>query len=247
MTENRKFVIRENRQIARDTYSLVLEAVEDGFKFSGEFVDIALDGFFLRRPISVCDSWPGGIRLIYKTVGKGTEKLGKMNVGDMLDVLTGLGKSFNTEECMKGALLIGGGLGCAPLLPICKKLKEEGKKVYAVLGFNTEDEIVLTEEYGNVCDRLTIATMDGSIGVKGTVLDAIDANRPDFDYFYCCGPLIMMKAVCQNLTEPGEVSLEERMGCGSGFCYGCSVKTVSGVRRVCADGPVFQKEEVIWQ
>lgn len=247
MIENRKFIIKENGKIATGTFNLILEASEEGFEFSGEFVDIALDGFYLRRPISVCDAWPGGMRLLYKTVGKGTSYLSTLKPGETLDILTGLGKGFDPSSCSKNALLIGGGLGCAPLFPLCRKLKAEGKNTTVILGFNTADEIVLEDDYLEICDMLVIATMDGSKGIKGTVLDAMEICKPVYDYFYCCGPIVMMKAVCTNLKEPGELSLEERMGCGSGFCYGCSCKTLTGTKRICADGPVFKKEEVIWQ
>jgi len=244
--EKRRFIIASNEKVARDTFKLVLEAEEEGFVFIGEFVDIALEGLYLRRPISVMDTVPGGIVLLYKTVGKGTARLSSLSPGASLELLTGLGKGFDASACRKSALLVGGGLGSAPLLPVCRKLKEEGKKVTAVLGFNTAADIVLEKEFSSLCDSFTIATMDGTAGVKGPVTDAIDILKPEFDFFYTCGPVIMMKAVCGKLPGRGEVSLEERMGCGSGFCYGCSCKTLTGTKRICMDGPVFKKEEVIW-
>ena len=244
--EKRIFTIISNTSVACDTYRLVLEADEPGFVFSGEFVDIALEGFYLRRPISVCDAFCGGIILYYKVVGQGTEYLSGMKPGAKLDVLTGLGKGFTPEACSSSALLVAGGLGAAPLFILARKLKAAGRKVTAILGFNKSDEIILEDEYRSLCDDVVIATVDGSAGVKGFVTDAIEACRPEFDYYYTCGPMVMMKAVCSSLGDNGELSLEERMGCGSGFCYGCSCKTLVGTKRICADGPVFKKEDLIW-
>lgn len=244
--EKRQFIIRSNTPVARDTFELVLDAVEPGYVFGGEFVDIAIPGFYLRRPISVCDSGPGWMLLLYKTVGEGTKALSHMEAGESLELLAGLGRGFDPDATSSKALLVGGGLGAAPLLPLCKELKAQGKEVSVVLGFNTADEIVLEDEFKALSDHFGIATMDGSRGTKGFVADAIDAMNPEYDCFYTCGPLVMMKAVCSKLPGTGEVSLEERMGCGAGFCYGCSCKTLTGTKRICKDGPVFKKEEVIW-
>jgi len=244
--EKRLFRISENAPVASGTYRLRLEACEEGYEFSGEFVDIALDGFYLRRPLSVCDSFPGGIILLYKVVGAGTEALSGLGPGQVLDVLTGLGKGFDPSLCKESALLVGGGLGAAPLLPLCKALKKQGKKVNVILGFNTAADMVLADEYAALADSFSVATMDGSEGHRGLVTDVIDATKPSFDCFYTCGPLVMMKAVCLKLDCPGEASLEERMGCGAGFCYGCSCKTLTGTKRICADGPVFNKEDILW-
>ena len=246
MMERRIFNILSNDRIARDTYRLELAADDPAYMFSGEFVDIALEGFYLRRPISVCDWAPGRIVLIYKVVGKGTDVLSRISCGESLDLLVGLGRGFDPDACGGSALLVGGGLGAAPLLPLCRQLKERGRKVTAVLGFNRSDEIVLEREFRELCDEVAIATLDGSVGVKGFVTDAIAAIRPEFDFFYTCGPMVMMKAVCDALPGSGELSLEERMGCGAGFCYGCSCKTLLGTKRICADGPVFKKEDIIW-
>ena len=184
--------------------------------------------------------------IVYKVVGEGTRVLSGMGVGETLEVLTGLGRGFEAEACRERALLVGGGLGVPPLLLLAKRLKARGKHVTAVLGFNTADDVLLVEEFRRVCDIVAVSTVDGSVGVKGFVTDAILAIRPVFDYFYTCGPMVMMKVVCQSLEGPGEVSLEERMGCGAGFCYGCSIETKNGPRRVCKDGPVFNKEELLW-
>ena len=194
----------------------------------------------------MCDLEDGKLTIVYKVVGEGTKVLSGMAVGAELEVLTGLGKGFETKECREKALLVGGGLGVPPLLLLAKRLKAEGKKVCAVLGFNKAEEIILADEFKRVCDDVVVSTVDGSVGVKGFVTDAIRQMAGQADYFYTCGPMVMMKAVCQVLEGPGEASLEERMGCGAGFCYGCSIETKNGPRRVCKDGPVFKKEELIW-
>ena len=238
-----RFRISENNSIAVNTFKMVLSG---GSNVDGEFIHIAVPGFFLRRPLSICDYEDGRLTIVYKVVGEGTKVLSEMPVGTELEILTGLGRGFDAEACREKALLIGGGLGVPPLLLLAKRLKAQGKKVTAVLGFNKADEIILAREFESVCDTVAISTVDGSVDVKGFVTDAIAALQPEFDYFYTCGPMVMMKVVCQALEGPGEASLEERMGCGAGFCYGCSIQTKNGPLRVCKDGPVFRKEELIW-
>ena len=257
------FHIESNDAVARDTFRIVLRTDGPVAVRSGQFVDLAIPGYYLRRPISVSDSLPDGVVLYYKVVGEGTKVLSAMAPGTSLDILadapgvqvsqrpradalTGLGSGFHPEKCATDALLIGGGLGAAPLYLLAKELIAQGKRATVVLGFNKADEICLVDEFRALGVPVLIATMDGSVGTKGFVTDAIAAAKPAFDRFYTCGPLPMMKAVCAALSAPGEVSLEERMGCGAGFCYGCTVQTASGPRRVCADGPVFDKEEVVW-
>lgn len=240
------FHIESNDAVARDTFRLVLRTDSPVAIRSGQFVDIDIPGYYLRRPISVSDSLPDGVVLYYKVVGEGTKVLSEMTPGSALELLLPLGNGFHPEKCAAEALLIGGGLGAAPLYLLAKELLAAGKKATAVLGFNKADEICLVDELKALGVPVHIATMDGSVGTKGFVTDAIAAAKPAFDRFYTCGPLPMMKAVCAALSVPGEVSLEERMGCGAGFCYGCTVQTASGPRRVCADGPVFDKEEVLW-
>ena len=240
------YTIAENSLIATKTYKMVL--VGDGV-VEGEFVDIRISGFYLRRPLSICDKEDGTLTVVYKVVGEGTKVLSEMGVGAVLEVLTGLGKGFDPEACKANALLVGGGLGVPPLYLLAKELKARGKKVTAVLGFNKADEIILADDFKRVCDEVVISTADGSVGVKGFVTDAIRQMADHdgwYDYFYTCGPMVMMKAVCAALEGPGEASLEERMGCGAGFCYGCSIETKNGPKRVCKDGPVFKKEELIW-
>lgn len=246
MMERHIFTIESNDLVATLTKRLELAADDPQLLVPGEFVDIEIEGFFLRRPISICDRRPGHITLIYKLVGQGTAEMAKMVPGQKLDILTGLGRGFDPGACREEALLVAGGLGAAPLYLLCKELKAQGKKVTVVLGFNHKDEIVLEDEYKAICDSFAIATLDGSIGYKGFVTDAIAAIKPSFDYFYTCGPMVMMKAVCGTLEGDGEASLEERMGCGAGFCYGCSCHTKGGTRRICKDGPVFKKEDILW-
>ena len=277
--QKRIFHIESNVGVAKDTYRMVLRTDGPVAVRSGQFVDIALPGFYLRRPISVSDVLPDGLVLYYKVVGEGTRVMAEMAPGISVELLAGapevqvsadpekgsaeyldapapqrqralgligLGHGFSPGKCVSDALLIGGGLGAAPLYLLAKELLAQGKRVTAVLGFNRADEICLTDEFRALGVDVHIATLDGSVGSRGFVTDAILAVKPAFDRFYTCGPLPMMKAVCRALDAPGEASLEERMGCGAGFCYGCSVQTASGPKRVCADGPIFDKEELLW-
>lgn len=244
--QKRLFTIESNDLEARDTYRIVLRSDSLVTAASGQFVDLALPGYYLRRPISISDCRPDAVILYYKVVGEGTRALAKMAPGAALELLLPLGNGFHPEKCASDALLIGGGLGVAPLYLLAKELLAQGKHATAVLGFNKADEICLADEFRALGVPVLIATMDGSVGTKGFVTDAIAAAKPVFDRYYSCGPLPMLKAVCKTLDTPGEVSLEERMGCGAGFCYGCTIQTANGPRRVCADGPVFDKEEVLW-
>ena len=244
--QKRLFTIESNDPVARDTFRIVLRTDGPVAVRSGQFVDLALPEFYLRRPISISDALPDGVILYYKVVGEGTRAMSTMPAGSRLELLLPLGSGFHPEKCDKAALLIGGGLGAAPLCLLAKELLAQGKQVTAVLGFNKADEICLADELKALGVPVLIATMDGSVGTKGFVTDAIAAAKPAFDRFYSCGPLPMLKAVCKTLDAAGEISLEERMGCGAGFCYGCTVQTASGPRRVCADGPVFDKEEILW-
>lgn len=244
--QKRLFTIESNDLEARDTYRIVLRSDSLVTAASGQFVDLALPGYYLRRPISISDCRPDAVVLYYKVVGEGTRDLAKMAPGAALELLLPLGNGFHPEKCASDALLIGGGLGVAPLYLLAKELLAQGKHATAVLGFNKADEICLADDLKALGIPVLIATMDGSVGTKGFVTDAIAAAKPAFDRFYSCGPLPMLKAVCKTLDAPGEVSLEERMGCGAGFCYGCTIQTANGPRRVCADGPVFDKEELLW-
>ena len=244
--EKRLFTVALNKEIAPGVFRLELGSEDPAFLIHGEFVNLEIDGFYLRRPLSVCDREPGRITLVYKVVGQGTKALSALGPGAALSLLTGLGRGFDPTACAASALLVGGGLGTPPLYALAKELKADGKKVTAVLGFNSAEDMILADDFRQVCDEVVVSTVDGSYGIKGFVTDAIDALKPSFDYFYTCGPMVMMKVVCGRLDAPGEASLEERMGCGAGFCYGCSIMTTNGPKRVCKDGPVFKKEDIIW-
>lgn len=238
--------ISKNIALTPLIYEMTLVGDVSGVACAGQFVEIALDGLYLRRPISVCNYEEGSLTLIYKVVGKGTDLMSQMAEGTQLDVLTGLGNGFDiNHECQK-PLLVGGGVGVPPLYRLTRDLIARGKDVTVVLGFNTESEIFYAEKFEEAGAKVIIATADGSVGVKGFVTDAIAESGVEYDYFYSCGPLPMLKALCSATTTSGEVSLEERMGCGFGICMGCSIMTTNGAKRVCKDGPVFKKEEVIW-
>lgn len=244
--KNLIFEIESNVPIAKDTYRMTLLCAEFSKMSPGQFVNVALDGRFLRRPISVCDSEDGKLTLAYKVVGDGTAQMSAMEPGEMLDVLVDLGHGFTPEACCKAALLLGGGLGAAPLYLLARELLALGKKVTVVLGFNTASEIILKDEFKALGVDVYVATMDGSEGTKGFVTDVVKEYGPEFDFYYTCGPKPMEKAVYASLPCSGELSLEERMGCGTGICYGCTCQTELGPKRICKDGPVFRKEEIVW-
>ncbi|MBP3564367.1 MAG: dihydroorotate dehydrogenase electron transfer subunit [Alistipes sp.] len=235
-----------NAPLTRDVYRMVLEGNTQWIIRPGQFVNIELDGLYLRRPISICDWDEHTITIIYKVVGRGTEQMSKMSVGKELDVLTGLGNGFNAEAECNEALLVGGGVGVPPLYRLAKELLAQGKKVSVVLGFNTAAEVFYADEFRQLGAEVYVSTADGSMGVKGFVTDAIRESGVTFDYFYACGPLPMLKALCDNCTQRGELSFEERMGCGFGACMGCSCKTLTGNKRICKEGPVMRREEIIW-
>lgn len=238
--------VTKNEALTPLIYEMHLAGDVSGVTRAGQFVEIALDGLYLRRPISVCNYDEGELTIIYKVVGKGTDLMSQMAEGTELDVLTGLGNGFDTEHDCEKPLLVGGGVGVPPLYRLTRDLVARGKDVTVVLGFNTETEIFYAEKFEELGAKVILATADGSVGVKGFVTDAIRESRVEADYFYSCGPLPMLKALCNSLEIDGEVSLEERMGCGFGICMGCSIHTTKGAKRVCKDGPVFKKEEVIW-
>ena len=238
--------VTKNEALTPLIYKMQLAGDVSGVTRAGQFVEIALDGLYLRRPISVCNYDDGELTIIYKVVGKGTDLMSQMAEGTQLNVLTGLGNGFDTEHDCAKPLLVGGGVGVPPLYRLTRDLIARGKEVTVVLGFNTESEIFYAEEFSALGAKVILATADGSVGVKGFVTDAIRESGVEADYFYSCGPLPMLKALCNSLEISGEVSLEERMGCGFGICMGCSIQTTKGAKRVCKDGPVFKKEEVIW-
>lgn len=246
MMKQGTFTIRENNQVADQVYKLVLEGDSSAMQRGGQFVDIAIDGFFLRRPIAAQKWDSSGMTLFYKLIGEGTAKLSRMQPGESLDILTGLGNGFDASACRGKALVVCGGLGASPAFSLVKELMLCGHEVTVVLGFNRYEDIILADEYRALGADVHIATLDGSVGTKGFVTDVIAGLENDFDYFYTCGPKVMMKAVCDSMDIAGEASLEERMGCGCGICYGCTCHTTKGAKRICADGPVFKKEEIIW-
>lgn len=212
----------------------------------GQFVNIALEGRYLRRPISVCDWNDDEIVLIYKVVGDGTAQMSRMTEGMELDLLTGLGNGFSTRNDARRPLLVGGGVGVPPLYGLARQLLAAGKPVSVVLGFNTAAEIFYEEEFRQAGCDVTVATVDGSRGVRSFVTTAIAQTGIDFDYFYACGPLPMLRALCETVEQDGQLSFEERMGCGFGACMGCSCKTKYGNKRICKEGPVLEKGEIIW-
>lgn len=237
--------IIENTALTESVFKMTLSGDVSDITSCGQFVNILLDGLYLRRPISVCDCENGVLTIVYKVVGKGTEKMSEMTSGEELDVLTGLGNGYDTSLCGENALLLGGGVGVPPLYMLAKKLISEGKKVNVVLGFNTKSEIFYEDEFKKLGANVTVTTADGSYGVKGFVTDALDGI--DYSYFYTCGPEPMLKAVYKACKTSGQFSFEERMGCGFGACMGCSCKTITGYKRICKDGPVLKKEEILWE
>lgn len=236
------FNITENISLTESIYKMVLSGDTSDITAPGQFVNIKLDGLFLRRPISVCDCESGKLTLIYKVVGKGTELMSKMSEGS-LDILTGLGNGYDTSKSGDEPLLIGGGVGVPPLYMLAKKLISEGKKVSVVLGFNTASEVFYEEEFKKLGATVYVTTADGSKGIKGFVTNAMDIP---YSYIYTCGPEPMLKAVYSASKTSGQYSFEERMGCGFGACMGCSCKTVTGYKRICKEGPVLEKEEILW-
>lgn len=213
-------------------------------KNPGEFINIRLDGFYLRRPISVYDLSDDAVTIIYKVVGKGTAAMAEMAVGEQLQVLTGLGNGYDLGASGDRPLLIGGGVGVPPMYLLAKRLLAQGKQVSVILGFNTAEEVFGEEAFKAIGCDVTVTTVDGSRGVKGFVTDALPE---EYSYFYTCGPEPMLKAVYKATTTSGQFSFEERMGCGFGACMGCSCKTVTGYKRICKDGPVLRKEEILWE
>ncbi len=238
------FEIRSNEALTDSIYKMVLVGDTSDITNCGQFINIKLDGFYLRRPISVCDYDEETITIIYKVVGEGTEVMSKMNAGVKLDVLCGLGNGFDTSKSLDKPVLIGGGVGVPPMYNLCKKLINEGKKVTVILGFNKKDEIFYEDEFKKLGADVKVTTVDGSYGIKGFVTDAL--KETDYSYFFTCGPMPMFKAIESTATTSGQYSFEERMGCGFGACMGCSCKTKYGNKRICKDGPVLEREEIIW-
>lgn len=243
MYKQNKYKILSNEPLTKDVYKMVLEGDTEYITAPGQFINIALDGKYLRRPISVCDYDEDCITIIYKVVGEGTEQMSALKIGTVLDVLTGLGNGYDVSKSTK-PLLIGGGVGVPPMYNLAKTLIANGQVPTVILGFNTADEVFYEQEFKALGCDVFVTTADGSYGIKGFVTDALVGI--DFDYFYTCGPLPMFKAIYNAVDKDGQFSFEERMGCGFGACMGCSCKTKYVNKRICKDGPVLEKEEIIW-
>ena len=238
------FKISINEKLVDNVYKMVLVGDTSDITACGQFINIQLDGLYLRRPISVCDCDENSVTIIYKVVGKGTEQMSKMTAGETLDVLTGLGNGYDLSLSGDKPVLLGGGVGVPPLYMLAKKLLAQGKNVSVVLGFNTASEVFYQQEFKNLGCDVCVTTVDGSYGIKGFVTDAYP---DDYTYFYTCGPEPMLKAIYKTAKTSGQMSFEERMGCGFGACMGCSCKTIAGYKRICKDGPVMLKEEILWE
>ena len=241
------YKVIENRPLSAKTMLMVLEGDTQYVGSAGEFVNVAVEGKFLRRPISICDYDEKTITLLYDIVGEGTEIMSRLPLGVELDILTGLGRGFSEDKVCQRPALLGGGIGCAPLYNLSKKLLARGIKPVVILGFNSSKDVVAKEMFERIGAEVYVATVDGTMGTKGFVTDVIREKGLECDYFYACGPMPMLKAVCNTLEWSGEVSLDERMACGFGVCMCCSVETRSGAKRICKEGPVFMKEDLIWK
>ena len=238
------FEIITNRALTANVFEMVMAGDASAITAPGQFVNIRLEGLFLRRPISVCDVDGDRLTIIYKVVGKGTEQMSVMQPGRKLDVLTGLGNGYDLEKCGDRPLLVGGGVGVPPMYLLAKRLRAMGKSVSVILGFNTASEIFYEDMFKKLGCGTQVATVDGSYGIKGFVTDAMEGI--DYTYTCACGPEPMLKALYSASKTSGQYSFEERMGCGFGACMGCSCKTKYGNKRICKDGPVLEKEEIIW-
>ncbi|MCI8589723.1 MAG: dihydroorotate dehydrogenase electron transfer subunit [Clostridiales bacterium] len=241
--KNVVYEIKENKQIADKIYQMTLLGDTGAITRPGQFVNLKVNDCYLRRPISVCDWDKDSLQIIYKIVGTGTEKMAQLLPGDTMDALTGLGNGYDTAKSGERPVLLGGGVGVPPLYALAKQLKNEGKKPMAVLGFQTATEVFLVEEFSRFCE-VTVTTADGSMGRKGFVTNPL--AEMDYTYFYACGPMPMFRAIEKIAKGGGQYSFEEKMGCGFGACMGCSCQTKQGAKRICKEGPVLEREEVVW-
>ena len=239
------YEIAGNARIAQDVYRMTLKGDTSPLTAPGQFINILIDGKFLRRPISVCDWDENGLTIIYKVVGHGTEIMSRMQAGEVLDTLSGLGNGFDPSKGGEMPLLIGGGVGVPPMYGLCRALVAEGKKPTVILGFNSDADVFYKEEFEALGANVYVTTADGSCGVKGFVTDVM--KNLEYSYFFTCGPMPMFRAIEAIAKTSGQYSFEERMGCGFGGCMGCSCKTLYGNKRICVDGPVLEREEIIWE
>ena len=239
------FEVLSNEALTDSVYKMVLSGNTCAITAPGQFVNIQLDGHFLRRPISVCDYDDGTLTIVYKVVGKGTEDMSRMLPGTRLDILTGLGNGYDLSLAGDKPVLLGGGVGVPPMYNLAKKLRAQGLEVQVILGFNTESEVFYEREFKALGCKVCVTTVDGSYGVKGFVTTPLE--NMEYTHFYTCGPEPMLKAVYRASKTSGQMSFEERMGCGFGACMGCSCKTLTGYKRICKDGPVMMKEEILWE
>ena len=238
------FTIRENRKRAKNVFSMVLEGDTTGIQRPGQFLNVALEGFYLRRPFSVCDWDAGSLTILYKLVGAGTRHMASLEKGHVLDILTGLGNGYDMDPAGSSPLLVGGGAGIPPLYGLAKRLARPGVCPHVVLGFRTKDEAFYVEAFQNLGCRVTVSTQDGSMGIPGLVTEGMEGERPS--YLYACGPEGMLRAVYEKVSCDGQFSFEERMACGFGACMGCSCQTKYGSKRICKEGPVLRRGEILW-
>jgi len=239
------FQVSSNRLIAKNVWEMILKGDVSAISAPGQFVNLKVEGCFLRRPISVCNAENGTLTLVYKVVGTGTERMTMYKSDDAISILTGLGNGYDLSKCGDRPLLIGGGVGVPPMYMLCRELIAAGRQVSVILGFNTADEVFYEQEFAALGAKVYVMTADGSYGGKGFVTDAM--KDIDYTYFYTCGPMPMFKAINKTAVTGGQFSFEERMGCGFGACMGCSCKTLTGNKRICKDGPVLEREEIIWE
>lgn len=238
--------VTSNEKLVENVYKMTLQGDLGEIKAPGQFVNIKIDGLFLRRPISVCDVNGDKLTIIYKKVGKGTEQMSNMGPGEKLQTLTGLGNGYSLNVSGKSPLLIGGGVGVPPMYYLARKLIEKGITPSVILGFNKKEEVFYEDEFRNLGCNVIVTTVDGSTGIRGFVTDAMKKSI-EYSHIYCCGPEPMLKAVYKESKTGASFSFEERMGCGFGACMGCSCKTITGYKRICKDGPVMEKEEILWE
>ena len=239
------FTVESNIKLTDSVFEIKLKGDTSDITACGQFVNVKIEGFYLRRPISVCDLQDDVLTLVYKTVGRGTEKMSAMMPGERLDLLTGLGNGYDLSASGDKPLLLGGGVGVPPMYLLAKELMAQGKEVSVILGFNTKSEVFYEKQFKDIGAEVRVTTADGTYGAKGFITDIM--NEKPYSYFYCCGPEPMLKAVYRASKSSGQFSFERRMGCGFGACMGCSCKTVTGNKRICREGPVLRKEEILWE